>query len=299
MTLTDPLWRRERKEPVFLFLPIYYSESWYKGHKWSPQSFFFFFSPRITLHNKIKLLQGNKAETVSVSTVFKRNGFCEGKPCLTHPPELPQDLPEVKPSLFQEEAIWIIGCNVPLQPYLLHRPQLQVNLLAKAGHTWPSHTSMLIFPYLNPAPSSTLGPYTSRKSSLSLVTITDNQSPNPVNSNSQVAPESTWCSSCCTPTHLVRSPHALSSWSLNNLDWTDLNLKQLFPVWKIYHICDLVSLSSLLNRKRFTDRNTFVLLAAVIAQYGTVPDGGTTKYSMSKCSNHHLSPQKPSLPLNA
>lgn len=180
---------------------------------------------------------------------------------------------------------------------------LQVNLLAKARHTWPSHTCMLIFSYLNPAPSSTLGPDTSRKSSLSLVTITDNQSPNPVNFTSQVAPESTWGSSFFTLTHLVWSPHALPSWSLNNLDWTDLNLKHLFPVWKglprsprpkpgenphlstsiepcapsipnIYHICDLMSLSSLLNRKLFTDRTTSVLLATVTAQAGTGPDVG-------------------------
>lgn len=32
---------------------------------------------------------------------------------------------EVKSSLFQEEAIWIIGCNVPLQPYLLRNTTSQ------------------------------------------------------------------------------------------------------------------------------------------------------------------------------
>jgi len=93
VTLTDPLWRRKRKEPVFLFYQYINLRADIKDTNGLLGLFFFFLSPHITLHNKIKLLQGNKAEIVFVSTVFKRNGFCEGKSCLTHPWELPQDLP--------------------------------------------------------------------------------------------------------------------------------------------------------------------------------------------------------------
>lgn len=222
VTLTDPLWRRKRKEPVFLFYQYINLRADIKDTN-GLLGLFFFFSHHISHYTtKLSSSKGIKQKLYSLAQFLKGMVSVKGNHASLTLGSSPRIYLEVKSSLFQEEAIWIIGCNVPLQPYLLHKPPLQVNLLAKAGHTWPSHTRMLIFSYLNPAPSSTLGPDTSRKSSLSLVTITDNQSPNPVNFTSQVAPESTWCSSFFTLTHLIWSPHALPSWSLNNLDWTDL-----------------------------------------------------------------------------
>ena len=92
MTLTDLFGEGKEKSQFFFFYQYINLRADIKDTN-GLLGLFLFLSPRITLHNKIKLLQGNKAEIVFVSTVFKRNGFCEGKSCLTHPPELPQDLP--------------------------------------------------------------------------------------------------------------------------------------------------------------------------------------------------------------
>ena len=56
-------------------------------------SVFSFFSHRVS-HYTTKVSSSKRTkQKVFVSTVFKRNGFCEGKACLTHLRELPQDLP--------------------------------------------------------------------------------------------------------------------------------------------------------------------------------------------------------------
>ena len=121
---------------------------------------------------------------------------------------------EGKPGLFREEALWIIGCNLPLQPYLhtlLQKPPGHVSPLAKAGHNslsceWPSHTSTLIFTYLNPSLPPVRARHFSKKISRLFCPRHSQSITNSFNSTSQVSPEPSWCSWFCTLIGI--DPHA-------------------------------------------------------------------------------------------
>lgn len=150
VTLTDPLWRKEKERASFLFLPICESESWYKRHKNGHLSLFIFSHHVSHYTTKVSSSKGTK-QKVFVSTVFE---WFLWRKHPHHPRELPQDLPGGKVKSISGGSNLDNWLQCLSQPYLLRKPPLQVNLLAKARHTWPSHTCMLIFSYLNPAPSS-------------------------------------------------------------------------------------------------------------------------------------------------